>query len=547
MDVSAETIIRSFVILLSVAVSFIAYRWLYPSLDPSTKRLASLLLAAQLLVIGLSLTIEPSSEFEFWFWHLDREWNLPATLASMQLALVAYIALLTAWLSRPSPVWRRLYSAGLGLVFLWLAYDEYAVLHEQLENWKQLYAVLGAAVVLATVAVAARSDKSSWISYASLLAGLAMSAAGGLLFEANCGQEIFAVIDGCARHFWVEEPLEFLGMWLALIGLLMQFVRLAPPASALVRRSLFVFPLIWLCLLAISPAIHPVSQYAEDAKQADIKFESGPQLLGYLMEEGKRHIHLFLAPERWDYEGENLTGLGYSLHLVDQVSGDSVTSRDRMAHRRFFMLAPDYVPVYRQWAEVQRPAQTPEDRAYWIVLALWREDGDGWTPQKVVSSDHQLLNDTQVILDEIVLRSASSGPPSDPVAVFDNGFMLAEAELPDVIGAGQTLRASFTWHAEVAGAEDHAQFIHLGHAESGEWFVHDQAPLGERLPTRLWYRGMTASETWSVPLPVDLAPGQYHVFTGIYRARDRERVPARSAEGETFLDYRVPLGSLIVE
>ena len=547
MDGSAEIIIRSFVILLSVAVGSIAYRWLFPGLDRAAKGLATLLLAVQLLVIGISLTIDPSSSFESWFWHLDREWNLPATLASAQLALVAFVALATAWLSKLNPAWRRLHLAGIGVVFLFLAYDEYAVLHERILGWKELYFVLGVAVVIATLAVAARSPKHTWISYASFLTGLAMSAAGGLLFEASCGHEIFEVINGCKRHYWVEEPLEFLGMWLALIAMLIQFVGLSPPPSTRVRRGLFAFPALWLFLLAISPAIYPVKLYANEANSADVTFESGLQLRGHLMQKRQRHIHLFLSPGRGDYAGLNLSGLGYSIHLVDQVSGASVSSRDRYAHRHFFMLGPRYIPIYRQWVEVERSPQTPTNRAYWIVLTLWRDEGAGWAPQKIVSSDHQLLDDSQVILDELVLRSASTESPGDPVAIFDNGFKLAAAELPEKSQAGQALRVTFSWRAENSGEEDHAQFLHLGHAESGEWFVYDQAPMGERLPTRLWYRGLADSETWHVPLPADLAPGRYHVFTGIYRARDRERVPARNVDGSSFLDFRVPLGSLEIE
>lgn len=68
-----------------------------------------------------------------------------------------------------------------------------------------------------------------------------------------------------------------------------------------------------------------------------------------------------------------------------------------------------------------------------------------------------------------------------------------------------------------------------------------------RLPSRLWYSGLVDSETWRVPLPADLAPGRYKVYTGLYRARDRERDTASDVNGAPFIDARVPLGTLIVE
>ena len=67
------------------------------------------------------------------------------------------------------------------------------------------------------------------------------------------------------------------------------------------------------------------------------------------------------------------------------------------------------------------------------------------------------------------------------------------------------------------------------------------------MPTRLWYKGLVDSETWQVPLPADLAPGRYRVFTGLYRTRDRERIPARDGDGDHFGDNRVPLRTLIIE
>ena len=74
--------------------------------------------------------------------------------------------------------------------------------------------------------------------------------------------------------------------------------------------------------------------------------------------------------------------------------------------------------------------------------------------------------------------------------------------------------------------------------------VYDQQPLGPRLPTRLWYSGLADSETWRVPLPADVAPGRYAVYTGLYRANDKERLPAVGADGALFPDARIPLANL---
>ena len=167
--------------------------------------------------------------------------------------------------------------------------------------------------------------------------------------------------------------------------------------------------------------------------------------------------------------------------------------------------------------------------------------------QKVLASDLNLLSETQVVLGELVLPADSPTPESVPLAQFDTGFTLDAVDMPEIARAGETLTIPFAWRSEEQGREDYIQFLHLGHQESGVWFVYDQQPLGPRLPTRLWYQGLADSEVWQVPFPADLAPGRYTVFSGLYRTRDSERVPASGADGTPWLDARVPLGSIMVE
>ena len=151
------------------------------------------------------------------------------------------------------------------------------------------------------------------------------------------------------------------------------------------------------------------------------------------------------------------------------------------------------------------------------------------------------------MLGELVLPAVESGWSPVPLAAFENGFALESVDLPNQAQRGETLDITFAWRSNAAGLDNYSQFLHFIHAESGQWWGYDQSPLGMRLPTRLWYTGLADSETWQVPLPADLAPGRYMVFTGLYRASDLERVPARAAEGTPWLDNRVVLGSLILE
>jgi len=541
-----ETLIRAFLLLQYVSVCFIVFRWLMPRLSPVSRRLAAILLAAQLVVIVASVELQPASSFEYWLWHLDREWNIPSTLASVQLALAGAVALAAAWLGSQGGARDRFHLLAIGLLFLIMARDEYGNLHELIPDWERLYAALGVVLAVTTLIVAWRGRRRYWIWQGCFLAGLALSGVGALAFEAErqfCGFGGLLQVEPCLDMYFIEESMEFAGIWLALVALLGQFSICAPAPPQRVRLALYAWPVIWLLVLWQSGSILPITSQAI-TQPAAIEFESGLRLHGYRNEGGEEDfsIHLFLSSGAWDD-----SAIGYSIHLVDQEHGNSIVSHDTYLHQRLeFLLAPGYLPVYRQWAKLIIPPDADRNRALWVTLTLWQAEGGAFMPLSVIASDHQQLNDTQVILDEFALKTAPTGRSLAPVAVFENGFALEAVRLPESAQAGQTLDVTFWWRSDKDETEDLAQFLHFVEVGSGEWWGYDQQPLGRRLPTRLWYRGLADSETWAVPLPTDLAPGQYQMSTGLYRLSDQKRVPASDGDGAPFVDARAPLGRLTV-
>ena len=545
--VSNEKLIFAFLFALYVPVGLISYWRLIPHLAAPYARLASVMLAAQIIVIVLSIGLRPASKFEIWLWSLDQEWNIPSTLASTQLALVAGVALLTGWLAKARSAPQGLYLGGIGLLFLFLAWDEYVSFHEGIANWEGYYAALGAVVAVATAIVARRSPRRARIWHLCLLTGLAMSATGGILLNGQgpiCDRLGFLPLYGCLWPHNYEESLEFLGVWLVLLAVLGHLSLAVPVPKLRLWRTLYALPALWILLL-VHNAFIPRLELWLLAEPASVQFESGLRLNGYRIDnkEGAFVLRLYPSAKRRDYVGK-----GFSVHLVDQVSGDSVASRDRHVSRQASLLsAPGYSHVYRQWMELEIPPGTATNRALSLVLTLWRDINGEFLRQRVLSSDLKLLGDAQVLLGELVLPANSSAPATPPLAQFKNGFSLGAVDLPPSARPGENLVIPFTWQSSENGREDQVQYLHLGRIESDAWFVYDQEPLGPRLPTRLWYSGLADSETWQVPLPSDLAPGHYQVFTGLYRTRDHERVPATDADGRPFIDARVPLGTLVIE
>ena len=535
------------IFLLYVLVGAIGFQWLIPRLKGAAAHVASGVFVALAVTVALAFGLETDSAFDKWLWDMGQEYNIHSLLSSAQLALVGFVALFCAWCADARLSVFRLYLVAIGLIFLFLAYDEYVVIHENIQHWEGYYLMLGMAVVAATLYTAARSPRRQRLWHGCFLVGLAMSAVGIVLYDLPrqiCAGESFLPLRRCLWTYNYEEPLELLGIWLALLAMLGMLSDIKPRPGRRVYRALYALPALWIALLTHG-ALLPRLQFQFAAVPSAIQIESGVALIGYRLDHSEDKITVDVYSSALQ---RNYRRLGFSVHLIDQADGGSLAKTDvNTDYQTGWLFAPSQPHIYRQRIEVGIPSSAPRNRAMWIALSAWREVGGEYLMQPVIESDLQRLGKSQVILHELVLPAKATPSQSEPLATFDNGFALQDVNLPESANAGEILPVTFAWRSEVDGQGDYTQFLHLGHEASGEWLVYDQPPLGDRMPTRLWHKGMADSETWHVPLPVGLAPGQYSVFTGLYRVNEQARLPMTAAGGYAPPDARLPLGSLVID
>ena len=242
---------------------------------------------------------------------------------------------------------------------------------------------------------------------------------------------------------------------------------------------------------------------------------------------------------------------GFSIQLLDQEHGSVIAAADKMSKgtQDSSKWKPGHWHTRSQTVHVSLPADMPTQRAFWLTLSFWQYEGnEALFPLPVTHSDHPLLGNSYIILDELVLPAPGTGDSqTNALARFANGFILHAADLPERVQAGSEPQVTFYWGAESAGSEDWTQFLHLVHEESGSLWNVDQMPLGLRLPTRLWYAGLEASEAWRFTLPADLQPGRYAIYSGLYRLSDLQRLGVTLADGAQPADARIPLGTILIE
>lgn len=547
---SVAQVVAPFKYFVYLPVCLLSYWLLLPHLTPFARRVATAALVAQVVLLLMALDTPSYESFWGMIWHFDKEHTVPSALSSTMLAFAGAVAVLAAVTGRERRSWQRLYLVGIGLVLLILGIDEYyeAVKHfnmaVRVHEWERNMTLLGQVAAAATLITTLASPRRDRFWHICMLAALASMAFGGLALDSArrwCGLEGVFLVTPCDKPFAIEEIFEHLGSWLALVAMLGHFGTLTATPSRRLRRAIWTIPLLWLLLIPLNAQV-PRLELPRIANQTSVRFDRAIELQGYTLATppGVVSTSLYVSARQADYAVLS----NYFVDLVDQVSGVSnykqLAEVDYLHGLRLF--GTEYKPVYRQPIHLRYLRYVPVNRAHWIVLALADRRG----LLAVQGSDLRQLNDKQVVLGEFVVPAPPSHPPSAALAKFDRGFSLVDIESPAHTQPGDNLDIPITWHSAAEGRRDYTQFLHFVHEETGKQWGYDQPPLGSRLPTRLWYAGLLDAETWHVPVPADVAPGDYAVYSGLYDPQTGARLSAADAAGNPFADARVPLGILRV-
>lgn len=537
--VSSHLLRAGLLALLPYPFLLVAYwRWLRPQLRPAANRLAYCLWGCQLLLLLLHfLTATQAHQYSRFLWHINTEFNAPSGFATLQLALVASQALALARAIRPQAEWR--YWLGVSAFFFLLALDEHTLLHEWGDVMELFYLLSGALLAGFTWRWLARAGGPEYARLCSwVIIGLALSAIGAVLMD-RVAPFCPTVAEDCAPLYLTEEVLEYSGILIIAAVLREVALRALPDTRwpAFGRQTVVALGLIALAIYGAGRIAFPLSERAFLPFRPPILKLSGATVAGLSAGEPASVQVQITATQ------DLPARIGYSLQLFDPQTDEVWAALDQWS-----ALAERQWPVNEavsQTFSLTIPEDTPLNRALWLVLFLWIHDGIGYWNLPFYGGEFRQITESQVLIDEVILTGTTPGRVGE-ADVFAPGFELRAGEIPQRASAGETIEVTFHWQARTAGREDWQQFLHFTHEESGALWNHDQPPLGERLPTRLWYAGLADSERWQFTLPGDLAPGRYQVHTGLYRLADGQRAPARDASGRPWPEGKVALGVMEV-
>ncbi|MCA9979816.1 MAG: hypothetical protein KDD89_03265 [Anaerolineales bacterium] len=105
------------------------------------------------------------------------------------------------------------------------------------------------------------------------------------------------------------------------------------------------------------------------------------------------------------------------------------------------------------------------------------------------------------------------------------GYRLASLET-------STLNLLLFWEAEGPTTRPYTVFNHLLNDQGELVAQQDNWSLNGQWPTTCWQPGSQLIDQYHIPIPPDLPPGTYTLYTGLYDGRDQSRLPTSNGQTE---------------
>ncbi len=99
------------------------------------------------------------------------------------------------------------------------------------------------------------------------------------------------------------------------------------------------------------------------------------------------------------------------------------------------------------------------------------------------------------------------------------------------------IQVTVFWRPYETPAQDYTVFVHLYDGRGELVASHDGSPLYGYLPTSVWSAGEIVPDRHTIPLPAQLAAGEYRLSVGMYDAATGERVGVTGVQGSVIGDH----------
>jgi hypothetical protein len=523
-----------------------------------------------------------------WYFHPNSEFAAGATNSTIQLWLIAFLAILSC-VFIAKKWWLRIYWIFVEVMFFFIGMDEFFSFHETILYWRIYYLAAGAILVATSLLLyVILGWQAAWPSKGSLgqrildhlrdniawrnnrgmilmALGFCVMGFGGVFMNAFSSHSIISF--GKYSLDWWRCDRTFLGIDCNLYGFIQDFMEMAGETLVLTgvaafvvanldgvsvnraKRAMLVGGVAFAVILFGNVWVLPAIQSAL-ATPAQAQYLGGDlNMVSYSLNKtvvapgDTLKVGVFFRTEMFLNDDYSV-----SVHLLTHPDITSVAQDD--------MLLGGWRHPSRGWIPgitggegltIQLPAVLPTPRSYWLTSNVY--PGFDWhkaLPARRV--DRARLDAGTLILQHIVVLSNDPVPQLATAASdeFGLGFSLSSYTLPDSAQVGQPLQMQFRWQTRQQGSKDFTQFVHLTQMDGSGFFTFDQQPFGGSFPTSDWPANIAMIDTLNMTLPADLPAGQYRVETGMYDTATQARADVTDSSGQPVKDNSIVLGTVTV-
>jgi len=189
--------------------------------------------------------------------------------------------------------------------------------------------------------------------------------------------------------------------------------------------------------------------------------------------------------------------------------------------------------------------QSIRDRRYSLLFLFGL---DRWSAEeRQALSDNYSLKFPDILSTYVPLVSPASpqytmtcelSNPQDSIHL--QGYSLPPGVTSDGISRGAVLRTTLYWQPSVQPVRDYASYVHIIDNKGNSLVAQDNPHTGALNPTTAWSAGKMVTDTASLPIPANIAPGRYRLIAGMYRNEEGstqlQPLPAVCHGGEQYGD-----------
>ena len=128
-------------------------------------------------------------------------------------------------------------------------------------------------------------------------------------------------------------------------------------------------------------------------------------------------------------------------------------------------------------------------------------------------------------------RASASG------ARLGSAFALEAYRVDDTSRAGESLNVTLYWKSIAKTDKNYTIFVHLLDSSGKIRAQVDSQPRGGAYSTSIWDAGEMIRDDYALPLPRDLAAGEYRIEIGAYEYPSLTRLAVSDASGKALGDH----------